>query len=140
MTREPIYAALFARVAGAAGFTVTSRKLKHIADISKGGQPALYQVQAGERGEVQRGLPTKWTLSAELWISAIGTSSASPSQALNPLLDAVVTALTPNDPSNVLTLGGLVDHCWIAGQIEIHEGVLGDVALAVIPVDILTAA
>ena len=41
--------------------------------------------------------------------------------------------------NNKQTLGGLVAHAWIDGVIETDEGVLGDQAVAIIPVVIKTA-
>lgn len=58
---------------------------------------------------------------------------------LNPLIDAIENALSPDDPNGLLTLGGLVVDCCIDGEIV---KALGDadpsgVAGAIIPVKIL---
>ena len=64
----------------------------------------------------------------------------SPSSVMNPLLDAVTAALAPDNPINTAqTLGGTVAHCWIEGAIETDEGTLGDQAVAIVPVRILTS-
>jgi hypothetical protein len=55
----------------------------------------------------------------------------------NDLLDAVEEALAPEPGEAVLTLGGLVARCWIDGDIETDEGLLGEQAVAIVPVSIL---
>jgi uncharacterized phage protein gp47/JayE len=86
-----------------------------------------------------RGLPPKRTITAELWVyTDVGKDpNANPEQALNDIIDAIEAALAPNVVSNVQTLGGLVSHAWIEGQIEQFPGVLDGIAKAIIPVKIL---
>jgi hypothetical protein len=45
--------------------------------------------------------------------------------------------LAPSPVSGVQTLGGLVSHCWIEGEIEQFPGVLDGIAKAIVPVKIL---
>lgn len=138
-TREAIYSALFGLVSGCAPFAVTSRVLKDWADTPA--QPALYQMQSGEVAhEGFPGLPLRWTLSVRLFIYAQGDGGTGgvPSQALNPLLDAVEQALAPAVGKQ--TLGGLVESAWIDGQVNVYEGVLGQQAVAIVPVSVLTHA
>ena len=138
MTREPIYAALFAKVAASAGFVTTRRRLAHWTDVQALSQPALYMAQTGESARVVRGQDTIWTLDVELYIYVRAQNQEAPGPLLNPLLDAVCTALAPNTPDNVQTLGGLVQHCWIEGDIKTDEGTLGEQGVAIVPVRILT--
>jgi hypothetical protein len=56
-----------------------------------------------------------------------------PAIALNQLVDAIELALSPGPAFEEQTLGGLVSHCRIVGEIETDEGVLGDQAVAIIP-------
>jgi hypothetical protein len=139
MTREPIYAALFAMVSGVTGLSTASRRLRHWADVPATDQPALFQVQKGETVTERRGLPPKRQFSVELFIYARSGGEANdlPSQILNPLLDGIEAALAPDPGAEVQTLGGLVAHAWIAGRIETDEGVLGDQAVAIVPIEIL---
>lgn len=141
MNRETIYAALFAKVSAAAAFKTTSRRLKHWDNVAAGDHPALFQVQKGEMPEQRRGLPPKWHLDADLYVYA--RSGADPAIApaieLNALIDAIETALAPSPVTGFQTLDGLVSHCWISGRIETDEGVLGDQAIAIIPIEILIA-
>lgn len=142
MNFEPIYAALFGRVSGIAGLKTRSRKLKHWADVPAKQQPALYMSQAGETPEQTRGLPAKWRLKAELYLYVNPGEGRDviPAQVMNPMLADIRAALAPdNVVSKVCTLGGLVSHCWISGEVEVYDGVLGDQAVALIPIEILTA-
>jgi len=145
-SRETIYAALFALVSGSASFTTASRKLRHWSDVAIEEHPALFQRQVDETRLVQRGVPPKIQLHVELYIyvSTLAQQldpAVVPSQLMNPLLDALDAALVVDDLSNnVLTLGGLVSHCWVDGKTENFEGMLGDQAVAIIPVSILVPA
>lgn len=138
MIREPIYAALFAKLSNVAGFTTRSRKLKHWSDVGPTEQPALFMAQKGETAQIVRGQPTRWTLSIDVYLYVKTAGSDAPAQLLNPLLDAITAALAPDNPiENTQTLGGLVHRCWIEGQIETDEGTLGDQAVAIVPINIL---
>jgi hypothetical protein len=138
--REPIYAALFQLVSAIPGVTTASRRLKHWADVPPADQPALFQVQKGETVTDRRGLPPKRVLAVELFLYAQsgGDPGIAPAQILNPLIDAIEAALAPDGPPPaVQNLGGLVSHAWIEGRIETDEGVLGDQAVAIIPIHLL---
>jgi hypothetical protein len=140
MTRETVYAALFDKVKNLSGLKTSSRRLIHWGDVAPASQPALFMVQKNETGEQRRGLPTKWHLAVDFYLYSHsgGTPSSTPSQIQNPLIDAIETALAP-DSTGFQTLGGLVSHAWISGPIETDQGFLGDQAVAIIPVDILTS-
>src|SRR5262245_17852926 len=95
IAREQIYAALFARIAGAAHFVTISRRLRHWSDVTPAEQPALFMRQKSEAAAVPApGAPTVWTLNVELHIYAHASDPhAAPAAVLNPLLDAVEAAL-----------------------------------------------
>lgn len=143
MTREPIYAAVFAFFAaltlgGTPAFKLATRKGKHWDDVAGEDQPALLMVQGSETAQKRKGLPTIWTARAQLLVyvrtNAQSDDSVIPSQLLNPLVDAIEAALTPDDISNdACTLGGLVSHCAIEGEVKYFEGLLGDEATAIVP-------
>jgi|SRR6185437_3978582 len=140
MEREPIYAALFALLSGAAGFSTVGRRLQSWEDTPA--QPALFQIQAGEKAsEKFPGAPLRWQLSVRAWIYCQSDASPTsvPSSVLNPLVDAVVAALSPTPAGEKQTLGGLVLNAWVDGEIRIFEGVLGQQAVAIIPISILAA-
>lgn len=139
MNREPIYSALFAKLAGSAGYVTTSRRLKHWNDVQPEQQPALYLAQKGEIALTVRGQPTKWTLTVDVYVYVRTTGEQSPGPLLNNLLDAIEAALAPNAIENAQTLGGLCEWCRIEGAIETDEGTLGDQAVAIIPIHLLVS-
>jgi len=67
-----------------------------------------------------------------------GDKSFPTSSLLNPMLDAIEQSLGAGDAARVLTLGGLARRVTINGRIETDEGLLGEYAYAIVPVDILT--
>lgn len=145
--REAVYGALFNKLAALQGayFSTVSRRLKHWTDCTHSEQPALYMTQVSETISQTQSIPRKLEANVELyvytWLETEITSNTPPTPPLNALLDAIETvALAPDSglPDRpVCTLGGLVQRCWIDGDIEIHEGTLGAQTVAVIPVRIL---
>lgn len=143
--RELYYATLFDRVAGAAEFKVKERRVRHWSEVVVEDMPYIGMAQDNETPVFVRGLPYKWTLRATLYVyvhtAAQQDKAVVPSQILNPILDAIEAVLAPTDEDESLnlvnTLGGVVDHCCIAGTIETSEGMLGDIEYALIPVEIV---
>jgi hypothetical protein len=146
--REQIYSALFATLQGAllapAGpFRTLSRRWQDPSQLSPADRPCLYQVQKDELvGTSLSGLPINAKLSLDLVLYTAGDSEPSsvPSTELNTLLDAVENAIRSATPGLAQSLGGKVSHCRIQGKIEIVENVQGAMALAVVPVEVLTTA
>jgi hypothetical protein len=141
IAREPIYAALFARIAGAANFVTAGRRLRHWSGLTPAEQPALFMRQKSEVATVTTlGAPTVWTLLVNLYVYAhAGDPYVAPATVLNPLVDGVEAALAPLAATGLQNLGlpAMVQHAYIAGKIETDEGVLRDQAVAIIPVEIL---
>lgn len=141
ISREPIYAALFGLLETAADFSVVDRRLRHWSDVSPAEQPALFMAQKTESAAAKAlGAPTVWTLSVDLYIYVHSSDPyLAPATVLNPLLDAVEAALTPSAATGIQDLGlpAMVQHAYINGKIETDEGVLGDQAVAIVPVEIL---
>jgi hypothetical protein len=141
--REAIYAALWDRISGAANFATKSRRLRHWADVSPPEQPALFMSQKGQVGAKHANAvdaPTVWTLEADFYIYVHSADPyTAPAILLNPLIDAVETALLPDPWSGRQQLGlpEMIQHAYLNGRIETAEGTLGDQELAIIPVEIL---
>jgi hypothetical protein len=137
--REEIIVALFELALTATTFNTSNRRLQLWSKVAS--FPALFIQTVGNHYPPRdvRGLPPKRTITAELWVyTDVGKDpNANPEQALNDIIDAIEAALAPNVVSNVQTLGGLVSHAWIEGQIEQFPGVLDGIAKAIIPVKIL---
>jgi hypothetical protein len=147
MIREDVYAAVFAFFAGLVTqdrplFKLATRKPSTWEGVSPDDQPALLMRQKREQALRKKGLPTVWTFHLELLLyvhtGAQNDSAIIPAEILNPLLDAIEASLAVDDQSNAAcTLGGLVSHCAINGDIEIFSGDLGDEAVAIVPIEIL---
>lgn len=141
IAREAIYAALFARIAGAAQFVTAARRLRHWSDVTPAEQPALFMRQRSEVAAVPvPGALTVWTLHVELYVYAhAGDPYVAPATVLNPLIDSVEATLAPPPVSGMQDLGlpAMVQHAAIAGKIETTEGTLRDQAVAIIPIEIL---
>lgn len=140
MTREPIYAALFAKLDAlrVAGTVVTcSRRLKHWTDTSDDAQPAIFMAQANQTAQHQgKAIPYKWDLDLKIYVYVRAVESTAPAQIINPILDAIEAILNPT-AGQQQTLGGLCDVCYIDGAIETFEGTLGEQEVAIVPVKIL---
>jgi hypothetical protein len=139
MNRETVYSALFTKLQSVVGFNTISRRLKHFADLPENiALPALYQIQGKEMAEQSRGLPTKWRFLIDVYIYCRqADTTASPSSTLNPLIQAVETALAFDPITGTQTLNDTVSHAWITG-VEYFEGVQGNVSIAVLNIEILT--
>ena len=104
-------------------------------------QPAVFVVEEGEAGEFVRGLPVKWTLDVSLWIYAQRDAQLPGMKQINPIIDAIAQLFgTQGQPPNqqVNTLGGLVYSCGISGKVEKNSGYLGEQAIALVPLKIVT--
>jgi hypothetical protein len=155
-TREAVMNALLAVAATAANFQTVSRKIVLVPGAPTPqvalppAQPALYLFEDNETTTVPaRGAPSKRIWRVQLWVWCkipLGFTPGVPddvtpgASVINPLIDAIEAALKPDNPVvNVLTLGGLVQHCWIEGE---TVKVSGDInpdgqCVAMIPVSIL---
>ena len=125
---EAVYAALFylleqAKFAGNVKFQTSQRVVVVPDQIAPADQPTLVMVQGPLRAEQKEVFgPTKWTLTA----MAVIYLQADPSQNPNPLpatltnylvwgIQTVLGLTAP--PYSKQTLGGLVCHCWIEGEV-----------------------
>ena len=139
--RELIYATLWELGASAAQFTNASRRLRHWADVAPAEQPALFMSERSGHAAVKKlGAPIVWTLYADFYIYAHSRDPyLAPAAILNPLLDALEAALAPSPVTGIQNLGlpQMVQHAYIAGKVQTDEGVLGDQAIAIVPVEIL---
>lgn len=137
MNREPILAALFAKLSGVPGVATASRVVRHFSDVAPIEQPALFLSPAFQDAQRSRGLPTKWTIRVDVYLYINRLTSEIPDTVMNGILDAIEAALTPPQAAEVMTLGGLCEHCWIEGSISIDVGAMGNQILCEIPIHIL---
>lgn len=139
-SREAIYSALFDLVSGSAAFKTKGRRLKLWTDVNAAAKPALFVAQRGQTYvQGSEATPQKVTLKADIFVyTNVGKdANVVPATQLNDLVDAVDAALAGSVVTGRQTLGGLVAHCWIEGEVMIDPGDIDGDGVAVIPVRIL---
>ena len=140
MNREKIYAALYQVLQSAYPWVTSNRVLAHWSDMAPTQQPAMFMTQAGETAIVETRQPTVYQLNVRVYIYVRSQTQDGdvPAQLLNQVLDAVTDVMRPSRAAEVFTLGGLVHYARIEGAIETDEGLLGEQAVAIIPIILLT--
>jgi hypothetical protein len=139
INRGIIFTALLSKISATPGIVTCGRKLKLWADVPPTQQPAAFIRRVRDIPEQKRGVPAKWRLYREIYLYVHDTVNA-PGDKLDDLLDSIVNVTLASDhPSkdSVCTLGGLVEHCWVFGEIQIDDGALDNQAVAIIPIEIL---
>ncbi len=144
MDREAIYAALFALAQTiswgqpAQGFAYTARRVRLFDDLPAA--PALCQAEHDETIARTAGLEPRRTLGAAWMIHhRVADPDAAGACVNNAILDAIEAALAPDDASLCCTLGGLVAHCWLEGEVFKDPGDLDGQALLIAPIRMLVA-
>ncbi len=144
MNSEAIYQALFDQLSNINGMVTVSRRLRHFNHVVNEQRPALFITQGNQDENAIKGLNAKIEFGAEIYLYVY---EANPEKAIgaqiNHYVDAIREAIKPEYPEmcEYQTLGGLVEHCWIDGTIEVFEGVDGMIdgqGIAIIPIRILT--
>ena len=138
-TREQIMTALFNLLKNAAPFAMASRRMKLWGDQGVV-FPALFMKEDDDTyvqgSEAEPGTVT-FGLRLFLYTNPGMDSGVTPATQLNNLLDAVDAALMPNMLTGLLTLGGLVSHCWINGKVMKEQGDLDGFGIAIVPIKIM---
>jgi hypothetical protein len=148
--REAIWAALFALLQSKLSASYITMGRHHVMPpaLSPEQQPALFAVPVREtRGPRPPGVPVKLTLDGYLilyfqapspLLEKIGSETVLGATTLNGLLKGIDDALEPDNPTTgKLTLGGLVDHCWIEGDADMDTGIFTQQGAAIVPIRIL---
>lgn len=138
--REAIANALCALLAPATGapWMDSGREWKTYSDAKD--TPAFFLRDGDEKWMARevRDLRPKVILNFEAWIYAaapiIGTP---PATALNGLVQYVDTALIPPPFEGAINLGGLVQHCWIEGELIKDTGEYSGQPTAMLPIRVL---
>ena len=139
MSRETIFSNLFDVLQGAYPWVTCSRRLQNLQDVQPEQFPAAFQMQGNQALDYKGDVPAVQTWEASWLLYSYSSDAAiAPSTPLNAMIDAVLAALAPV-PGPVVrnTLGGTVEYAAAKGNIEVFEGVLGDRALAIVPIKIL---
>lgn len=150
-SREDIAEALFALGAdvrwtiGAKeyAFRTKSRRLKTFDQVGAEQQPAFYCVETNERLAKRTREPRQLVQSFSLVVyhQAGAVAEAVPATTNNLIMEAIEAALAPKptDPGfrdDRNTLGGLVHHVWIEGEVIKDPGDLDKQGLIVVPVKV----
>lgn len=148
--REEVWAAFFALLKAQLGSQCVTMGRQHVQPprLSLEQQPALFLVQGREtRAPRPSGLPNKLTLSGFVVVyfeapmpslENTGDETVLGATTINALLKGIDDAMVPDDyASGRLTLGGLVEHCWIEGDVDIDPGIYSQQGAAILPVRIL---
>lgn len=145
MNSELIYNTLFELLKSKMdGLVTISRRLRHFNNVTDLERPALFITQGNQSEGAIKGLNAKIELEAEVYLYIHEADrNIPPSSQLNLYIDKLREAIKPEFPEmcEYQTLGGLVEHCWIDGTIEVYEAVenmLDDQGIAIIPIRILT--
>lgn len=137
-TREQVFSALFAQLQSLQGLVTCSRILQNVQDMQPETLPAAFQLQ-GKQTTVYRGdVPTRTELSATWAIYAGTVDGVPPTTPLNALVDAACAAIAPTGALKQ-QLGGIVEYAAIDGDIQIFEGILGNRAVALVPIKLILA-
>ena len=142
VSRESVFVALFGLLSQLKNspFLTVSRRWEPYQNFAPEQQPALFVMQDNQRGEQKAYGLQKWTLKASLWIYCYQGAEDDfvASTTLNNLLDLVEAAIQPAPGFERQMLGGIVQNCFIDGEIDVVEGVLGQQSVARIPITIIT--
>ena len=143
MNSEAIYQALFERLQNIEGVVTASRRLRHFNHVQPEERPALFITQGNQLETPVKGLDAKIELEAAVYVYVFEADQAlAPSTQLNQYIDKVREAIQPDYPEicEYQTLGGLVEHCWVDGTVEVYEAVenmIDGQGIAIIPIRIL---
>jgi hypothetical protein len=144
-SRSAIDAALFAQLRAAYDWHYTSMHFQLWDSFDAANQPAFFLRRILEDVQQQKayGL-NKYTLRYECWIylrTDNNNEASNPytdSVGIDTLVDAVDAVLAANPVTSRNNLGGLVDNCYISGQILIADGTDNGQGVVRIPITVIT--
>ena len=142
VTRNQIMNALLALFDDMKTVTTVSRRFKDMTQTSQSAlMPYLALTRPKEiyppRASIQ--LPPKrtWTCFAEIFLSVGQNQSVIPDEAVCNIMDEIDAVIKPPVGKQVQTLGGLVDHCYIEGEVIEVPGDLDGIGFIRIPIKIV---
>ena len=141
MDRELIYTKLMDKLTQLANFNLASRKLRLWSDVPPAEFPCLFLSEVDEIAVQESTKPVKWYFRPEIYIYVNSSSlngDDTPYSQLNRIIDAIGNELQVTlTPSQAVTLDETVNYVKINGNIRKSGGVLGDIAVAIIPLEIM---
>jgi len=144
INREAIHLGIYAllqKLEESGELRTLTRKLQHPQDVHPEQMPYCAMVARSQRRTQKQHTPGQYYLPVDLYVYvARKGDDIEAATALNQTLDAIDRALERphNHPAQDLEVPGVI-RCWIEGEITTDEGTLGDIAAAVIPIEVLAA-
>jgi hypothetical protein len=143
VSRETVGQALqaqLAKVKNVYPFKTVSRRARIWTNVTPAEQPAMFLVKVRETFDQATWGAPRYRLSylALCYLRADAAPNLIPEVEINKVLDAVDGTLLGTPPGQKQTLGGMVENCWIEGDIMIDTGILDQQIVIVIPVSIVT--
>lgn len=145
-TRNQVYTALFTLIKQLPpppgqkwkGF---SQNLKSWDDVPAESQPCVFLHRLTQTAEQTHAYGvTKWIWRSMIWIyfrsDGYRTSTTYPDQVTDPILDSIEQLFQTEPGAGRLSLGGLVQHCWIDGTIYFDPGLEDNQAVILVPISI----
>lgn len=144
ITRKAIANALLDQLKKIDGIAVFTRRFRTFDRVSNSAEMPYLILCTPKENYPQRAisaLPAKRTFQSEIivWFNAGQNQDADyyPDDFINDFLDSLDEVLAPIPPRDTQTLGGLVDHCYIKGDITRVPGDLDGVGMIHIPIEIV---
>jgi hypothetical protein len=127
-----------AGVSGKTSFVTTSRRVRHWSDVPKSARPALFMACHAEQPTYRNEHTVAYNkLSVKLFVYLDTSDRAfTPDTDVSVVLDAIDVALAPSPGPQVQTLGGLVSHCRVEGEVLRDPGDLDGDGIIIIPISI----
>lgn len=147
VSRETVLSALFAKlsetvftspVSGQSAFVSVSRRLRHWADVPRDQRPAMFMTCHGESPTYRaENTPLYSKMSVKIFVYTDSADKLSvPDTDISVILDSLDISLEPGPGEQRLTLGGLVSHCRVDGEILRDPGDMDGDGLIIVPISI----
>ncbi len=142
ITRNQIMDALKALIEDMDTIALVSRRFQEFTSLSGSAEMPYAMICKPKESYPQRaitGLPPKrtWTVEIIIYISVGNDQTDTPDETVNDILDELDFTLKPGVGKEVQTLGGLVDHCYIMGDIICVPGDLDGIGMIHVPLEIV---
>jgi hypothetical protein len=141
--RETISQALetqLAKAKNAYPFKTVSRRARIWSNVTSAEQPVIFLVKVSEAVDQSTWGAARYRLKYFVlcYLRADAQPNVIAEVEINKALDAVDAALLGTPPGEKQKLGGLVENCWIEGDVMIDTGILDQQIVIVVPVSIVT--
>ena len=148
VSRETVMQALWAKltaatfsqpVNGHTTWVLTSRRVKLFSEVAKEDRPCLFMAERNETPAYRSENNTQvLTMDVMLFVYTDASDpNYTPAIDMNVIMDALDAALSPGPGVQRQTLGGLVSHCRVEGQVLKDPGDIDGDGLLMVPIKIM---